>query len=60
MLYPCKGELIKFEKKEHYDKIKNEGIDINKVKSKLKIETIELKDVMSIYSSFRYEFINKN
>ena len=60
MLKPCTGELIKFEKREHYDKIVKDGLDINKVKTRYNIEVINLSHVMSIYASFRGEFIKRN
>ena len=60
VLKPCQGELIKFEKKEHYDKIVKQDLDFNKVKSKMKIEIIDFHNVMSIYPSFRGDFIGKN
>ena len=59
LLKPCSGELIKFTKREHYDKIVREELDFNKSKSKLNIEIIDLRNVMSIYASFRTEFIKK-
>lgn len=60
VLKPCTGELIKFLKREHYDLVVKDELDFNKVKGKLNIEIIDLKNVMSIYASFRGEFIKKN
>ncbi len=42
LLRPCQGELLLLKKKDYYDKIMKNKLDIEKVKSKFDIETIEL------------------
>ncbi|CDW79366.1 protein kinase domain containing protein [Stylonychia lemnae] len=59
VLKPSKGQLLKFEKKDHYDKlIKGQSQD-EKIFRKYNIEIIYLKNILSIYPSFQNQFINK-
>lgn len=60
VLRPCKGDLLKFEKKEHFDKYFKENQSDQKLIKKYNIEVIYLKNILSIYPSFRSQFINKN
>jgi len=63
VLLPCKGELMKFEKQDHYERAiaeqKKPGADVAKVLKKLNAEVVRLNDVVSVYPSFRTQFINK-
>jgi hypothetical protein len=61
VLRPCKGELLKFEKKEHYEKLFKEEDSKDKLSSlntaekllkKYNVEVIYLKNILSIYPSF--------
>eukprot|EP00347_Sterkiella_histriomuscorum_P006016 403354389 len=60
VLRPCKGDLLKFEKKEHFDKIYKDEKENQKILKKYNVEVIFLKNILSIYPSFRSQFINKN
>ena len=60
LLKPCTGELIRFDKRDHYDKVIKEDMDWARAKSKFGVDCIDLRNVVSIYASFRGEFINKN
>ena len=45
--------LIKFDKKEHYEKIVWKELEFtDKVKDKLNIEVLDLKTIVSVYASF--------
>lgn len=62
VLKPCQGEFLKFEKQEHYDKTCKEaqnGVEMSKLYKKYNAEIILLQNVMSLYPSFRGQFINK-
>jgi hypothetical protein len=47
-------------KKEHYDKIVKNKLEIEKVKSKFDIETIELNQVMNLFPSFQKQYFAKS
>ncbi len=60
VLRPCQGQLLKFEKKDHYEKFIQQDFNIQRARSKLNMEVVDFHHVLSIYPSFRGEFIGKN
>ena len=52
--------MLKFEKKEHYERFINEDMELSKARSKLGMEIVDFRNVLSVYPSFRGDFLNKN
>ena len=72
-MLPCLGLILKFEKKDHFNKIFGQLNLLNResnignaeiigvrIKEKYKVEVIQLKDIMTIYPCFRVDLIKKN
>jgi hypothetical protein len=52
--------MLKFEKKEHYERFIREDMDLSRARSKLSMEIVDFRNVLSVYPSFRGDFISKN